>query len=369
MTFVDTSALAIASPPVQVSPGALTQIPFPADQLPKRSIPISYPYVVIVNSSPYALLVSQSGVLTQIAAYTEDLLELQIADGSRPITILAQPGSATIATGVDMTVYATWYSTPPGGEYPAAIGAGTIAIGTNSGLPGGSFDGTVPFGSFDVAPMPSWVQTVAVQAQVVPPNGVYVIVNYTTSGGFIFSGTLSNAQILYVPVNGQPVTFTLLTSGGNLIGVWPVFGLTTAITAPIIQPFGGGNSGGVPHGPQPRAEVTAAAGATPTMIIAPPFGMQVRLRCWSWQFAVAPAAGGQLLLRGLSTGNPTLIRHEVPGTVNDPGSPIPMDVWVPDFLNASSQNQPDGIRIDNGTTQTVTATLAYELWPTNLEPV
>lgn len=348
-----------AAPILGILPGVLVSIPPP--RTPSGPTPIPYSFLVIVNSSPYALLVSQGGVLTQIAAFTQDLV--QVPNSDQAVTILPQVGSETLAPGVDASIYGTWYPNDPGGEYPAAIGAGDIPIGTNATLTTVQFPGTSPFGTINVTPVPAWVQAVGIK---VNTSATYVDVLVTDIIGIIAETTLSDAQIWYVPINGQDLTITITANGGNLDGTWYVYGLIGPLFSPVIQPFGAGQGLSYAHGQQVPVNANVAAGATTTLINPPVPGNQIRIRSFSILPAAAPVAGVQATLK-TSVAGTFLARRQYAATVNDALFPLPCDIWVPDRI-VGTANVADGVAGQNGSAVTMLYTIQWELWPTNLSP-
>jgi hypothetical protein len=116
-------AQGIAVAPTALVASTLATIPPPT--LPNGGpVPWRTPWVVILNSSAFTLVVSSGGgTVTQIAAFTSDKVFVQ-ATGGAPVTVLPTPGSGTPALGQDSTAYATWYADEPPGQYPAALGSG-----------------------------------------------------------------------------------------------------------------------------------------------------------------------------------------------------------------------------------------------------
>lgn len=114
--------------PVVVSAGVLATIPPPTAATPTGPQPIPWTrgWVVILNSSPYTLLVTSGGPVTQIAAFTSD--KVFVLTTGTPVTVLPQPGSSAAVGGSDSTVYATWYHDEPPGTYPAALGSGSANL-------------------------------------------------------------------------------------------------------------------------------------------------------------------------------------------------------------------------------------------------
>jgi hypothetical protein len=133
------------SDPQLVFPATPTQIPYPTGTqavgflpgLPANQagpVPPALSWAVVENSSPYTLLVSYGAILGWLDAYTSDKFFLPTPNPGVPLTVIANtpnPQSAGTLVINDATVYATWYEQDPGGQYPAAIGAGAITIAPN----------------------------------------------------------------------------------------------------------------------------------------------------------------------------------------------------------------------------------------------
>lgn len=359
--------------PIVVAPNVLSTIPYPTN-LPTGPVPTALPFMVIVNSSPYALLVSQGQVLTQIAAYTQDIVQLPQVNGRAGVTVLPLAGVANIAPGADATIYATWYPADPGGQYPAAIGAGAIPIGTSTNLtpvagsavnlgPGQeSFGFGIVTGGVDAAAPPGWVQAVAVY--IVQTGGTASGVEVSVGGGLgkeqgvALVGTVQ-PQTFYVPVNGAPFIVKLTDIGIGFTGTIFVYGLVGPVTAPRLS---GPNQNPVLGSSVLSASVLAAG----TSAVSPPNpGYQLRIVAWSFAFAVAPTAGGVVLIRATGSATP-LMRHAVPAAVSD-ALPWSGSVWIPDVVSVGFL-VPDGFTFVNSASQTCSTQIIYETWPTPLEP-
>jgi hypothetical protein len=131
--------------PVVVTAGVLATIPVPTAATPTGTQPVPWTrgWVVILNSSPYTLLVGGGGPITQIAAFTSD--KVFVLTTGNPVTVLPQQGSSAAVGGQDSTVYATWYHDEPPGTYPAPTGAGganlqpaAVAVSQVTSCPAGS---------------------------------------------------------------------------------------------------------------------------------------------------------------------------------------------------------------------------------------
>lgn len=124
-------AQGIAVAPTLVANGATSTIPFPgaAEGAPT---PWTTPWVVLLNSSPYTLVVATGSTTTQIAAFTSDKVYVFAAGLTLPVTVTPQAGAMPVNPGSDSTVYATWYHDEPPGTYPAALGSGAVSNGLAS---------------------------------------------------------------------------------------------------------------------------------------------------------------------------------------------------------------------------------------------
>lgn len=127
-TSTATPAQGAPATPVVVSSGVLATVPVPtaASSAGSQPVPWTRGWVVLLNSSPFTLLVSSGGPVTQIAAFTSD--KVYVLTTGTPVTVLPQPGSGTSTPTQDSTVYATWYHDEPPGTYPAALGSGSATF-------------------------------------------------------------------------------------------------------------------------------------------------------------------------------------------------------------------------------------------------
>ena len=81
-------------------------------------------WLLLINSSPYALNVAQGVTLKILPAFTADLFRVAILPNTDPVSWLAFPPLAgTPQAGQDTSLYATWYDTQPSGVYPCAVAA------------------------------------------------------------------------------------------------------------------------------------------------------------------------------------------------------------------------------------------------------
>jgi LysM repeat protein len=352
--------------PITLIQNLLSAIPYPPVPT-SGSVPQPYPYVVIVNSSPFSLAVAQGGTLTQIAAYTQDVVKIPNPDPLAPVTILPTPGAANIAPGVDHTVYATWYPSDPGGQYPAAIGAGTIPIGTSSILATVDFAGAIG-GAITPVVLP-WVQAIAIRGN--SGGGAIAAANVivTDSNGTLLCETILHSGLtLYVPVQGDPSpTITITAQGTAVLGVWHVYGLVGPVINPYIATVGGGSGFATSTGPQQGIAPTILAGAITALIAPPEYGYMLRIRTVSFQPIAAPAAGATVALRATNSAL-YLMRHQLAATINDVPSPFPCDIWVPDS-QGTGVNVPDGLTAQNASGVNVLFAVQYEVWPTPLAPI
>jgi hypothetical protein len=97
--------------------------------------PAQINFAVVVNSSPFTLVVSETQKLGTVAAFTSDLFPL--FDGGVPLTVTAIAPGGILQPGSDASLYVDWLrDAPVARTYPAAIGAGAIALSSfASGVP------------------------------------------------------------------------------------------------------------------------------------------------------------------------------------------------------------------------------------------
>lgn len=255
--------------PVAVAPGVLATIPYPRST--PNAVPPALPYAVIQNSSPYTLLVSQGGVLTQIAAFTADVVFTNIGDMSG-LTVLPQAGASLAIGGQDSTVYTTWYSDRPPGSYPAALGSGTASLSATSEvanfqpftLAGGAGP---PFEQQAVAASTLGWGGIRVALTDLTGNGAGVILKWFASDGSFIGQRMVQAPaggggsfVFTTPHLGETVT-VIVWSGNNgeqvnlvvsqtseAIHEWAqlttAFAVGLGVTDPLINASGVVNSGG-----------------------------------------------------------------------------------------------------------------------------
>lgn len=113
------------APVTGLAAGDIVGINYPATPAGGSPVPTNLPWVILLNSSPFTLLVTSGGVVRQIAAFTADLIFV-IPQTAPPLVVLAQSGGQIISPGSDTTIYTTWYEAQPPGQFPAALGSGAI---------------------------------------------------------------------------------------------------------------------------------------------------------------------------------------------------------------------------------------------------
>jgi len=108
--------------PTTVTVGVIETVPFPraANGGP---LPYVFPWVVLLNASPYTIVVSSGATTTQIAAFNSDKVYIYPGGGLQ-LTFVAVAGAGSPNPGSDSTVYSTFYHDEPPGQYPAYIGPG-----------------------------------------------------------------------------------------------------------------------------------------------------------------------------------------------------------------------------------------------------
>lgn len=256
-------AQGIAAPPVILTAGVLATIPLPV--LPRGGpVPWRTPWVVMLNSSPYTLLVSSGGTVTQIAAFTSDKVYVQ-AVGQAP-TVLPQAGAGTVSPGTDSTVNATWYAVEPPGTYPAALGSGQVPIAqvtstvvdVGRAVANGGFTSYGPFSTAGFAGLRVNMNNNSAAAV------LRFVIFYTDANGnnlgqhsFIVGVPGGAAGIAAVtwPHLGDLFSFNVFNNGGGP-GNYDLFVAQT--TVPIAQ-------WAVPFAPLLRGSAVVGAGATVTL--------------------------------------------------------------------------------------------------------
>lgn len=244
--------------PTTVVAGGLATIPYPTAKV--GPVPIPLPYAVLLNSSPYTLLVSSGGAVRQVAAFTADIVN--VTPGAQvPLTVLAQAGAGPVVGGQDSTVYTTWYATRPDGAYPAALGSGAVALEVTRSLVNSSFvgAGTTQFGPLDLGNFAGVsvrfvdlggggsVTAWQLQFQWLDGGGNFIAQETVIAGP---SGTVQMAR----PAMGAQLTLFVSAVGGGgpiaLVNVmatlFPFSGFVTPLGAQLLQvqgfsmPAGGG---------------------------------------------------------------------------------------------------------------------------------
>ena len=202
----------IAATPVTLTSGVLATIAFPT-QAGGAPSPWRTPWLVILNSSPFTLLVTSGGQTTQIAAFTSDKVFAYSAGPQLPVTVLPIASALVPTGGQDSTAYATWYAQDPGNTYPAALGSGSANFNSpsliipsqvftvNSGANNTIFNGsTSGFGG------------VAIAAREISGNGpVRLALQWNDSGGISI-----HSKLVVIPASGL-VNFTLPNFGLTLV--------------------------------------------------------------------------------------------------------------------------------------------------------
>lgn len=135
--------------PVRVSLGVISQVPFP-NPPHGGPTPLTFPWVVLLNSSPYTIVVSTGATTTQIAAQNSDKVYIY-PNGSLTLTVTPVAGFGTPNPGSDSTVYATFYHDEPPGQYPATLGP-SAALATQQSI---ITQPTVVLGAFNSTTFPS----------------------------------------------------------------------------------------------------------------------------------------------------------------------------------------------------------------------
>jgi hypothetical protein len=210
-------AQGIAGTPAAVAVGVLTTIPIPRTAAGgPQPTPYTFPWVVLLNASPYTIVVSSGATVTQIAAFNSDKVYIYPGGGPQ-VTFVAVAGAGSPAPGTDSTVYSTFYHDEPPGTYPAFIGPGAPL-------------------AFNAAPF-------APQIGVLLNAGAFT--RFPTVGGFSSTGfaglscRFSNATTSTGPLS---VTVQWTDSAGNILSqrnIVVMVGITTAGVASFTIPHEG----------------------------------------------------------------------------------------------------------------------------------
>lgn len=353
----------LPSAPVPLTVNVEATIPYPTN-IPIGPTPLALPWVILVNSSPYALMVRQGGLISIIPAFNQDLVQVPQVNGRAPLTVVPTPGGANVAPGTDATVFATWYSQRPSGAFPSAIGAGSIPLSQSAviipPLQGGSL-GPAPSVVIGVNVQP-WMQAIAFRWLNDPAGNIAVRVQVADNSGFMIGDIFADAIVatgdwFYVPVLGRPVLLTLTSVGpaANWSGNIEVFGLAGPVIDPHVSTNRIGAAGFAQAGPQPGFSGVCAVGAT-AVISTPPLGYSWLVTSWSWAVLAAPAAPARIGLTS-SVSLIALTRDMTAAAIS--GNSFPCRIWWP---------AGEGITVGNSSTQPITIYIAYEMWPTPLSP-
>lgn len=240
--------------PVTVIAGATVTVPYPAN-LPIGPVPPSLPYMVVLNSSPYTLLVSQGRVIAQVAAFTSDLVQLtQLGQAGVGVDLMAQQGSGLTVPGQDSTAYATWYERKPAGSFPAALGSGaanftaaTPIIDDSPNVVVGTPQRYGPFSTLSAAGVRFSIvaqlgTTVPLLVQLEEP----VVAGPTAAGhNFVLPGQSAAFAAFVSPVIGDELTIVLSANAGSDVGVIIAASLVTTPLAAFGTPTVFGNTDGL----------------------------------------------------------------------------------------------------------------------------
>lgn len=347
-----------------LSAGVLATIPYPTN-LPVGPTPVQLPYCVLNNSSPFTLLVTQGGNLSQIPAFTADVVHVLELGSTQGITVLPQATAAVVAVGADTSVYATWYSGQPPGTYPAAIGAGTTPLAQTVSIYNSAVAG-IPAGGTTIGPasspplsIPTWAQAVAIRFDITSvtggANGLFLNVNDSASGliGFM-SSVLGFSQWAFVPIGATSIQITLaslvnLATGGTVTGTLRVL----AMAGPVLGPSLSASSSGI-------GQVASASPATTvrtTLINRPPTGFAIRVHRFHWRVLTAPAAGNVVQVLG-TTSSKLYDVYLIPAAVTYATADADY------VVGQSGQTNPfEGLDVQNNTNQTVPVSIDYDLVP------
>lgn len=83
---------------------------------------IPFGWLLLMNSSPYALNVAQGVVLKILPAFTADVFRVAMLPNADPVTWTPfTPLAGAPQAGQDTSLYVTWYDEQPSGLYPCAV--------------------------------------------------------------------------------------------------------------------------------------------------------------------------------------------------------------------------------------------------------
>lgn len=342
--------------------------------LPRQTVPVVMTHCILANSSPYTIIVTQGGNLTQIPAFTaDDVIVLEGGQGA-PIMVTPLATGATVASGVDTSIYATWYDGDPPGVYPAVIGSGSTPLTQQTNIL--TLPINVATGTINQAVMvPPSAQAISVRIDWSGPPvnpGFLMTVTDTGAGTTLLQGiTFAPAQVLYVPVNGRNVTLNVSTlvggvTGGTMTGTMYVNALPySTVTVPTLGSLNTLAGTAPQQGTQMGLVGEATIASTGQVMIVPraATGFVVRLHVITYRMAVAPAAGAQQHLRGAASAF-NYCTWESPGALPCSQS-FPMNGTIVG-ANATAGNL-DGneqLNLVNNTAQSLTAAVTYDVIPT-----
>ena len=302
-TLLPPNGYAVA-PVTGLAAGVLATVPFPTN-LPRTTVPILLTHCVLANSSPFTLLVTQGANITQIPPFTADDVHVMEKGQLASITVLPQATGATVASGVDTSIYATWYDTDPPGVYPCAMGSGSIPLTQVTQLVD---QRATAVGTINTAiTVPGWVQGLMVRFDddgTSTCKGFFVTITDTATGTTIITGYVQGlSQPSFFPVGGRSVTVNMstLNAGGGIGGVFSGRMIVSGLAGPITVLTLGNTTTTVPFAVGTGFVATATVvGSGSQLLVSPPaLGYVVKVKTvWYTFTTAAPAATQTVFLRG-----------------------------------------------------------------------
>jgi hypothetical protein len=275
-------AQGISGTPATVTVGVLTTIPIPRTAAGgPQPTPYTFPWVVLLNASPYTIVVSSGATVTQIAAFNSDKVYIYPGGGPQ-VTFVAVAGVGSPAPGTDSTVYSTFYHDEPPGTYPAFIGPGAplafnaapfapqVGVLLNAGISTrfptvGGFSSTGFAGlscqfsnaTTSTGPLSVTVQWTDSAGNVLSQRNIVVPVGVLTAGvasftipheGPLFNITVTNlgaGALTYSAVVNQTTVASASWNANGFLGLIPI----TATSCPNATPTVAGLSNAIYAGP------------------------------------------------------------------------------------------------------------------------
>lgn len=351
--------------------GVVALVPYPANIPGAGPVPPVLRWVVLLNSSAFTLVVQQGMTLTQIAAFTSDKVQVAELQGGTPITVLPVAGLGTPQTGIDSTVYATWYEDEPPGQYPAAIGSGTTPNSQSTQLVLENFTAFASAAAFhDLSNLiQPWMQALAIRYVQTggTADAMQFVVADTTDVDNFWNGVLSPQQWVFIPIAGKSVmvqAFPMALGApivglNSMVGTWEIFGMNGPVLGVQLGDVAGVHQVGIAQ----QAIVPAASNGL--IIPFPGSGRLIKVNQVSFSQSVAPAAVSLFTVRGVRSG---LVYATWLGPVaanaSDPRGPFVVGGMF------GTGDPAEGLQCFNPSSQAATFRVTYDLIPasTNFVP-